>query len=410
MNTTHAVAGIDPHKHTATVAIVDVLGVLVTSLSVRVTKSGIDALTALLKATEMTIDRIGVEGSGGLGRPVMLALAAAGYDVREVQANRTAQRRKRRRRTKTDIEDAEAIARETLAEADLPPAGKDNAPPPAADQLAAVRDWRESLVLQRVRLLNEAEAVLVSLPLQLREQLPANSRVSASLDRLARLEDIRPDLGAADRVKLDRLAQTRADVASIGARIKELDSQVPALLKTLGCTLTVIHGRRRHRDDTDDRDRRPAPLRHRGTVRPLVRRRPGGPVIRRGRRPSTAPPPRPRREPQGQLDAAHRPHHPGPLPPAGPGLHGQTRNRAQDQTGRPASPQTAARQRHYPPHVERLRPSRTGQPIVLDRRCLTRELRVAELPTPQDHQEPWALPQRRRGDQASLARHPRHRR
>lgn len=242
MNTTHAVAGIDPHKHTATVAIVDVLGVLVTSLSVRVTKSGIDALTALLKATEMTIDRIGVEGSGGLGRPVMLALAAAGYDVREVQANRTAQRRKRRRRTKTDIEDAEAIARETLAEADLPPAGKGNAPPPAADQLAAVRDWRESLVLQRVRLLNEAEAVLVSLPLQLREQLPASSRVSASLDRLARLEDIRPDLGAADRVKLDRLAQTRADVASIGARIKELDSQVPALLKTLGCTLTVIHG------------------------------------------------------------------------------------------------------------------------------------------------------------------------
>ncbi|MGI8626733.1 MAG: IS110 family transposase [Geodermatophilaceae bacterium] len=92
MNTTHAVAGIDPHKHTATVAIVDVLGVLVTSLSVQVTKSGIDALTALLKATEMTIDRIGVEGSGGLGRPVMLALAAAGYDVREVQANRTAQR------------------------------------------------------------------------------------------------------------------------------------------------------------------------------------------------------------------------------------------------------------------------------------------------------------------------------
>ena len=43
MNTTHAVAGIDPHKHTATVAIVDVLGVLVTPLSVRVTKSGIDA-------------------------------------------------------------------------------------------------------------------------------------------------------------------------------------------------------------------------------------------------------------------------------------------------------------------------------------------------------------------------------
>jgi putative transposase len=36
--------------------------------------------------------------------------------------------------------------------------------------------------------------------------------------------------------------------------------------------------------------------------------------------------------------------------------------------------------------------------------------RVAELPTPQDHQEPRALPDRRRGDQTALARDPRHRR
>jgi putative transposase len=36
--------------------------------------------------------------------------------------------------------------------------------------------------------------------------------------------------------------------------------------------------------------------------------------------------------------------------------------------------------------------------------------RVAELPAAQDHQEPRALPQRRSGDQAALAGHPRHRR
>lgn len=242
MNTTHAVAGIDPHKHTATVAILDVLGALVTSLSFPVTRSGLDALATLLTRTGLTIDRIGIEGSSGLGRPVMLALAAAGHDVREVQANRTAERRNRRRRAKTDIEDAEAIARETLADPDLPPAGKNTTPPPAADQLAAIRGWRESLVLQRVRLLNEAEAVLVSLPLQLREQLPATSRVSACLDRLARLDDIHAGLCAADRVKLDRLTETRADVATIGTRIKELDAHIPPLLRTLGCTLTAIHG------------------------------------------------------------------------------------------------------------------------------------------------------------------------
>ena len=83
MNTTHAVAGIDPHKRTATVAVVDVLGAVVTSLSFAVSKSGIAELLALLRSTSLSIDRVGVEGSGGLGRPVMLALAAAGYDVRE---------------------------------------------------------------------------------------------------------------------------------------------------------------------------------------------------------------------------------------------------------------------------------------------------------------------------------------
>jgi len=153
MNITHAVAGIDPHKRTATVAVVDVLGVLVISLSFAVTESGVAELLALLKSNCLNIDRIGVEGSGGLGRPVMLALAAAGYDVREVQADRTADRRRRRRRAKTDAEDAEAIARETLADPDLPPAGKDAAPSPASNELDVVRDWRESLVLQRVRLL-----------------------------------------------------------------------------------------------------------------------------------------------------------------------------------------------------------------------------------------------------------------
>ena len=74
----------------------------------------------------------------------MLALAAAGYDVREVQANRTADRRKRRRRAKTDVEDAEAIARETLADPQLPPAGKDATPSPASNELHVLRDWRET--------------------------------------------------------------------------------------------------------------------------------------------------------------------------------------------------------------------------------------------------------------------------
>src|SRR3954469_6667125 len=115
---------------------------MVGSESFPITEEGIDRLLTFLLGIELTIDRIGVEGSGFLGRPLVLALTAAGYDVREVQANRTAERRKRRRRAKTDIEDAEAIARETLADPPLPPAGKHATPSPAWQTLTVLRDWR----------------------------------------------------------------------------------------------------------------------------------------------------------------------------------------------------------------------------------------------------------------------------
>jgi hypothetical protein len=61
----------------------------------------------LLTQGERIIDRVGVEGSAALGRPVVLALLATGYDVRDVQANRTAERRRRRQQAKTDIDDAQ---------------------------------------------------------------------------------------------------------------------------------------------------------------------------------------------------------------------------------------------------------------------------------------------------------------
>jgi transposase len=240
---TQAVAGIDPHKHSATLAVVDELGRLSSCTSFAIDLAGIEELLTVLRDTELVIDRIGVEGSASLGQPVVLALAAAGYDVREVQPNRTADRRRRRRRAKSDIEDAEAIARETLADPWLPPAGKWSAPDPHWQALTAIRDWRQSLVLQRVRLLNEAEAVLVSLPLTLRSGLPATSRVLTQLRALHDgTVDLPDDLALADQVKLDRLAATFADVTSLTGRITELDRQVPALLDELGCTLNTICG------------------------------------------------------------------------------------------------------------------------------------------------------------------------
>lgn len=81
-----------------------------------------------------------------MAAPLTVALNAAGYDVREVQANRTAERRRRRRRAKTNIDYAEAIARETLADPGLPPAGKHATPDPVWQKLTVLSDWRRAIV------------------------------------------------------------------------------------------------------------------------------------------------------------------------------------------------------------------------------------------------------------------------
>jgi transposase len=218
MDQAHGVAGIDPHKNTATVAVIDSCGGRGGCRSFTIDEAGINALLAFLIDSELIIDRVGIEGSAFLGRPLVLALAAAGYDTREVQANRTAERRSRRRRAKTDSEDAEAIARETLAHPNLPPAGKRQTPDAEWEALTAIRNWRESLVLQ---------AISRVLP-----QLKALTDGSLDLD----------GLNLADQIKLDRLAASLTDITTLTTRIKELDKKIPALLERLGCTLTAIHG------------------------------------------------------------------------------------------------------------------------------------------------------------------------
>jgi transposase len=235
-------AGIDAHKHTFTVAVLDGRGGRCGIESFPTSPDGLADMLALLDSFGFAIGRIGVEGSAGLGRHITQALVAAGYDVREVQANRTAERRRRRRRHKTDREDAEAIARETLADAGLPPAGKQRRPDPCWDELVAVRNRRKSLINQRVRLLNEAEAVLTSLPLTIRAVLPPTSRVRPRLRALDRGAASSIQVTAADRVNLAWLVEAAGDIARLDARVTELDHKIPALLGRLGCTLTDEYG------------------------------------------------------------------------------------------------------------------------------------------------------------------------
>ncbi|NLI85920.1 MAG: IS110 family transposase [Propionibacterium sp.] len=235
------VAGIDPHKYSGTVAVLSMAGVLLACESFDISADGLTRLLLVLSETGTRVERIGVEGSSGLGLPVVNALRAAGYDVREVQASRTNDRRRRRTRAKTDITDAQAIAAETLADPGLPPARKHtHRPSPAWETLHVLRAQRESLVLQRVRLLTEAEPVLCSLPVEVRDQLPSTSRVSAALVKLSTMDTTA--MARADQARTQWLAATLGSINTITADIKRIDKQIPGLLAELGCTLTEIVG------------------------------------------------------------------------------------------------------------------------------------------------------------------------
>jgi transposase len=236
------VAGIDPHKHNFTVTVLDGRGALLNSAAFDTTESDFESLCVFLNTVGVEITRIGIEGSNGLGCQLTTFLMGRGFDVREVQANRTAERRRRRHRAKTDRDDAEAIARETLAHDDLPPAGKRTEPNDAWNELVAIRNHRQSLVRQRVRLLNEAEAILTRLPLRLRVLLPATAAVRPRLQAIADgvLADMAVD--AAAQIYLAWLVDTSLDIARLDGRVKGLEKRIPDLLEMLGSTLPEEKG------------------------------------------------------------------------------------------------------------------------------------------------------------------------
>lgn len=225
------VAGADAHKHSITVAVLDRTGGEVDVATFAVTSDGVADLLTWLRSRPVEVARIGIEGSAGWGLPVAEFLVEAGLDVREVNPARTSDRRRRRRRPKTDREDALAIAREVLADEALPPAAAAMPVSDAHAEITAVCERRRSLMRRRQRLLNEAESVLAKLPLDLRDRLPHGS-VRSRLVALAHLEDRPSD----ERVAW--LAEMFEDLVDWEHRIKQLEARLPALLAECGSTLT----------------------------------------------------------------------------------------------------------------------------------------------------------------------------
>lgn len=89
-----------PHQDSITLGVVDEHGVEITWETFPNSAAGFFAVVDLL--TTNRVNQVGIEGSAGWGAHVALALTTAGFDTREVPAQRSAQERRSRRHDKTD--------------------------------------------------------------------------------------------------------------------------------------------------------------------------------------------------------------------------------------------------------------------------------------------------------------------
>ena len=373
---TFPVGGIDPHQDTFTVGIVDCHGVETCCETFANTAAGYGEAIGLLGAHG--VERVGVEGSAKWGAHVAIALAAAGFDAREVPASRSAAQRRSRRLDKTDAADAVASARALLAEPTLGPVQALEAYDPLVAEIEAVLEHRRGLVAARTLTLHHVADQISKLPTEIRDQLTTSGKIES---RLRRLEHIDPATATtpAGAYRLGRLQAFIGQDRAARSEIRRLERLIEELLDQHGTTLRDEHGigpiaaatlvcevGDPRRFDRESKFARWSGHRRR---RALIRRR--------QLRPRQAPA-RLQRQPAHQLGAPHRVGHPAAQPARRRRVPRPQSHRGQDPTRSPTSPQTTTRQPSHPPNAARRKHPTTATCA----RRLTRERPTDPTPVP----------------------------
>ncbi|MEQ4205768.1 IS110 family transposase [Actinopolymorpha sp. B9G3] len=228
---TDVIIGVDPHKLSATIEVVDSDGGLLGSGRFTTDQAGYAAMRAYVKAWP---DRVwAVEGANGAGRPLAQRLLAAGERVLDVPAKLAARVRlfDTGHNRKTDALDAHSIAMVAVRTPGL----RRLTPDGDLEAIRMLADRRDELAHQRVQTLNRLQRLLSELiPGQRKRDLSA-------LQAKTMLGTVRPrDIAGKTRRRM--AAEELADLVAVGKKLKKIKAELKTAVETRGSTLMEVHG------------------------------------------------------------------------------------------------------------------------------------------------------------------------
>jgi transposase len=225
------IIGVDPHKLSATIEVVDGHERLLGSGRFSTDRAGYAAMRRHVKCWPRRV--WAVEGANGAGRPLAQRLVEAGEQVLDVPAKLAARVRlfDTGHNRKTDALDAHSIA----VVAVRTPRLRVLAPDGELEALRILTDRRDELAHRRVQTVNRLQRLLSELiPGQRKRDLSA-------LQAKALLATVRPR-DVAGKTRRRMAAEELADLTVVDGKLKKIKAELKAIVTDRGSTLLDIAG------------------------------------------------------------------------------------------------------------------------------------------------------------------------
>ncbi|MGO4342208.1 IS110 family transposase [Pedococcus sp. 2YAF34] len=230
-HTEHVIIGVDPHKLSATIEVVDHHERLLGSGRFTTDRAGYDAMRTYVAGWP---DRVwAVEGSNGAGRPLAQRLLEDGEQVVDVPAKLAARVRlfDTGHNRKTDARDAHSIAAVAVRTKTLRVLALDG----ELEALRMLVDRRESLTRRRVQTVDRLQALLAEL-------LPGQAKKDITTGQAkTMLASVRPrDIAGKTRRRI--AAEELAELVAVETKIKKSTAELKAIVLARGSHLMDLPG------------------------------------------------------------------------------------------------------------------------------------------------------------------------